>query len=100
MPSKPPVLRAGALRCEAAERERDRGSASARGYDRTWQRLRLVVLAEEPLCRFCQLRGVLTAAAVVDHIVPIRVRPDLRLERSNLRALCEACHNAHTARTR
>lgn len=91
---------AGVATGAAAERQRDRwrGSAASRGYDRTWQRLRLVVLAEEPLCRFCQQRGELVEATVIDHIVPIAVRPELRLDRSNLRALCKPCHDAHTGR--
>lgn len=78
--------------------ERERGSASSRGYDRTWQRLRLAVLAEEPLCRFCYAAGQVTPAREVDHIETIRDRPDLRLVRSNLRPLCTPCHSARTAR--
>ena len=34
-------------------------------------------------------------AAVVDHIIPRRDRPDLALDPSNLRALCHDCHNRH-----
>ena len=32
-------------------------------------------------------------AVVVHHIQPIEERPDLALTLSNLRSLCEACHN-------
>lgn len=32
-------------------------------------------------------------ATVVHHIQPIEERPDLALTLSNLRSLCEACHN-------
>ena len=77
--------------------DRRRGSASARGYDTAWQRLRLQVLADEPLCRFCAELGRVTAARDVDHIVPIVQRPDLRLARSNLRPLCQAHHASLTA---
>ena len=80
--------------------DRERGSASARGYDRAWQKLRSLVLAEEPLCRFCQQKGILTPAREVDHILTIRERPDLRLVRSNLRALCTPCHSGRTWRHR
>jgi 5-methylcytosine-specific restriction protein A len=56
------------------------------------------VLADEPLCRFCAEQGRVTAARDVDHIVPIVQRPDLRLDRSNLRPLCQPCHASLTAR--
>ena len=100
MPVKPPVHRQAGLpiRAEAVQRfDAARGSASARGYDRAWQRVRLLVLAQEPLCRFCALLGLLVAAEVVDHILSVRERPDLRLDQGNLRALCKACHDSHTA---
>ncbi|WP_419898597.1 HNH endonuclease signature motif containing protein [Roseomonas sp. USHLN139] len=77
--------------------DRQRGSAFARGYDTAWRRLRLVVLGEEPLCRFCRERGVVRAATEVDHIAPIASRPDLRLAQANLRSLCRSCHAALTA---
>jgi 5-methylcytosine-specific restriction endonuclease McrA len=62
-----------------------------------WQRLRPTVLDEEPLCRFCAGKGLAVAATEVDHIVPIALRPDLRLVRSNLRPLCRSCHASLTA---
>ena len=78
--------------------DRLRGSAHARGYDRAWESVRSVHLQGEPLCRFCSEQGIVAAATVVDHIETIVDRPDLRLVDSNLRSLCEPCHNAHTAR--
>ena len=90
----PQVLRRVQLRAL----DRRRGSAHARGYDADWQRLRRVVLTEEPLCRFCAGRGLVAAATEVDHIVPIARSPELRLVRANLRPLCRSCHAAHTAR--
>jgi 5-methylcytosine-specific restriction protein A len=85
-------------RCPECERihERVRGSAAARGYDGQWRRLRLAVLAEEPLCRLCAERGEAAEATDVDHIIPLAVRPDLRLVRSNVRPLCSPCHRAVT----
>ena len=81
----------------AREADRQRGSRSARGYGRDWQRLRAVVLAEEPLCRFCKDAGLTVLAQVVDHVVPISEAPDLRLDRANLRSLCKSCHDRRTA---
>lgn len=79
--------------CQEHQSRDERQSAHHRGYDRTWRKLRLLVLAEEPLCRFCLEEGRVRASEHVDHIIPLRERPDLRLVRSNLRGLCESCHN-------
>jgi len=61
-----------------------------------WQRLRAAVLAREPLCRECQRQGMVTAAHVVDHIVP--VQDGGTDATSNLQPLCASCHNAKTQR--
>ncbi len=53
-----------------------------------------MVLADEPLCRLCDQQGRVTAATVVDHIIRIKVRPDLRLDMSNLQLLCKSCHDS------
>jgi len=101
MPSKPPVHRAAhALSTKQARSHADRwrGSASSRGYDRDWQKLRDAYLFEHPLCVFCEAKGLVTAAREVDHIITIAERPDLRLEPTNLRALCTPCHSGRTAR--
>lgn len=34
---------------------------------------------------------------MVDHIIPIRQRPDLRLAWRNLQSLCDPCHRVKTA---
>jgi 5-methylcytosine-specific restriction protein A len=99
MPVLPPTFHPfGAPR--PIERERERGSASARGYDRAWQRLRDQVLREEPLCRRCKFEDRVTAAVDVHHVIDVRDRPDLRLVRSNLEPLCHSHHSSHTARQR
>lgn len=75
----------------------DRRSAAKRGYDRTWQRLRLMQLRREPLCREHQLRrGEIMEATEVDHIVPLSAGGANALE--NLQSLCKSCHSAKTAR--
>jgi 5-methylcytosine-specific restriction protein A len=70
-----------------------RQSASQRGYDATWRKLRRTQLAQEPLCRYCTQQGYTVTAEVVDHIAPVRERPDLRLDPDNLQSLCKECHD-------
>ena len=77
-----------------AWRQHDGVSAGARGYDAAWQRLRLLVLAEEPLCRSCGA----SPATEADHIVPLSRASHLRLERTNVQGLCAPCHRAKTQR--
>ncbi|NPD67286.1 HNH endonuclease [Lichenicola cladoniae] len=74
-----------------------RGSASSRGYDRAWQRCRNAFIASYPLCLFCLNKGIVQAAEEVDHIKSIEAAPELRLDWSNLRSLCKACHSSRTA---
>ncbi len=67
-----------------------RGTPASRGYDRTWRKLSKQVLKEEPLCRRCRRAD----SVLTDHIVPKRAGgTDAR---SNLQALCKACHDEKT----
>lgn len=67
-----------------------------RFYDtQSWRRLRKRKLAESPLCELCNEQGYVTAAVIVDHIKPIKTNPELKLKKSNLRSLCQSCHNRH-----
>lgn len=79
-----------------AERDRYRGSSRDRGYDRDWEKVRAEHIAEHPLCVWCENKGLTVAVEIVDHIIPITVRPDLRLEGSNLQSLCRSCHGIKT----
>jgi 5-methylcytosine-specific restriction endonuclease McrA len=58
-----------------------------------WQRLRQFQLREHPLCKFCLERGRVTAANVVDHVVPHR-GDWTAFCTGELQSLCEPCHNA------
>lgn len=75
---------------------------SQRGYDAIWYRLRALVLSIHPICqsgeKCANLPIHLRVATQVDHIIPIRQRPDLRLVAANLQALCSSCHSAKTWR--
>jgi hypothetical protein len=61
-----------------------RGTSTERGYDVVWRRIRAMVLADEPLCRECLKKGLVEAAREVDHIIPIKQAPQLRLVHENL----------------
>jgi 5-methylcytosine-specific restriction protein A len=74
----------------------DRANSAARGYGGHWRKLRLFVLAREPLCRRCLARGRTVAATDVDHIKP---RADGGSDATeNLQALCHSCHSQKTVR--
>ena len=78
-----------------------RPTPARRGYDSTWRKLRATVVRSWRSrgwgCALCG--GMLDESAHVDHIVPIRLAPERRLDTSNLRVLCSTCHNSHTARS-
>jgi 5-methylcytosine-specific restriction enzyme A len=76
----------------ANDRER-RGSSSDRGYDSEWKRLRGWHLKREPNCRECYFRGRLTAATMVNHVIPIQDAPELRLDKRNLSSVCKDHHD-------
>jgi 5-methylcytosine-specific restriction protein A len=96
MPVRPPVHTPQGL--PPRQRDRERRSASARGYDRLWRKFRLVYLASNPLCVDCQAKGLITPATEPHHIAKLADRPDLRLDPANIMALCQECHSARTAR--
>src|SRR6185437_997332 len=96
MPVKPPVHRPDWAQIPRTDL---RQSASRRGYDGTWRKLRLAYLAQNPLCLDCTQQGRVTAAEEVHHEKTIQEAPHLRLDWSNLRALCHRCHSRRTATT-
>lgn len=71
-----------------------RPTSARRGYDHAWRALRGRFLATHPAC---QAKGCGRPSAEVDHIAPVRQRPELRLVWGNLRALCKTCHSRRTA---
>jgi 5-methylcytosine-specific restriction protein A len=87
MPTRPPTHRPKRLPVRD-----DRPSAASRGYGGRWRKLRLIVLAEEPVCRMCGRE----ASEHVDHIVA-RAKGGSD-ERENLQGLCASCHARKTAR--
>lgn len=77
---------------QAAQAER-RGTAAERGYGARWQATRVGFLRRHPLCECCKANGRVTAAEVVDHIVPHKGDMGLFWDRANWQALCNVpCH--------
>ena len=70
-----------------------RGSAYKRGYDRNWQRLRIMYLNQNPLC---STPGCNQPATDVHHVIPLRSGGDNSFD--NLKALCHSCHSKETAK--
>jgi len=78
----------------------NRPTAHERGYGATWQRLRRIILARDPVCtdpfNIHAGRGEVALSVDVDHIIP---RSAGGLDREdNLRGLCHSCHSKRTAR--
>ena len=76
--------------------DRQRGGASARGYDARWKKARAIFLKQHPLCAFCQAEGKLVPATVVDHIIPHRGNQQLFWDQTNWESLCKTCHDKKT----
>ena len=59
---------------------------------RAWRRRSKLQLSLEPLCRYCQERGIIQLAEVSDHITPHGGSwNEFRL--GALQSLCRECHN-------
>ena len=55
-------------------------------------------LASHPLCVKCSSRNLVTAATVVDHIVPHQGDMRLFWDTDNHQALCKPCHDSDKAK--
>ena len=77
--------------------DRQRGSASSRGYGHKWRVARSEFLIQNPLCVTCLSLNKVESAKVVDHIIPHKGDDKLFWRRSNWQALCIVCHNRKTA---
>ena len=91
MPTAPPIHRPPGSKT-AREQDRARGSSTKRGYDARWQKARAAHLAAHPLCVHCQAQGRVSAAILVDHVVPHHGDRFLFWLLSNWQSLCAACH--------
>lgn len=78
------------------ESDRRRPNSNARGYTYRWRKVRKNYLMRHPLCAECERQGRITAATVVDHIIPHKNDPVRMWSESNFQALCASCHDHKT----
>jgi 5-methylcytosine-specific restriction protein A len=73
--------------------DRDRGSSSVRLYDAAWVKASKDHLCANPLCAYCALDGMVTAASLVDHFWPHRGDRALFWRREFWVSACASCHS-------
>ena len=73
-----------------------KGSSTERGYGYAWQKARARFLQAHPLCVMCQdmKPSRVTAAEVVDHIIPHKGDQTLFWDEANWQPLCKQCHDS------
>ncbi|MET4634984.1 HNH endonuclease [Kaistia defluvii] len=70
-----------------------RPSARERGYTHRWDKARATYLMHHPLCVMCIKQGLVTAAKVVDHIIPHKGNQTLFWDTTNWQSLCQPHHD-------
>lgn len=73
-----------------------RPSARNRGYDSRWRIASKRFLKVNPICKHCEKEGKITAATVVDHVIPHRGNRIIFWDESNWQPLCKECHDRKT----
>ncbi|MGH4002207.1 MAG: HNH endonuclease, partial [Pseudonocardiaceae bacterium] len=56
-----------------------------------WRKLAKQVAREEPTC-WLRLEGCTIRSTTGDHVIPVTVRPDLALTRTNVHGACSTCN--------
>lgn len=74
-----------------------KSSSSERGYTWAWTKARKSYLAKNPLCVMCTAAKRVTAANVVDHIVPHEGNQELFWDETNWQVLCKMHHDTDKA---
>ena len=73
---------------------REGKSSTQRGYGYKWQKARERFLSLNPLCVYCERKGRVTVATVVDHIIPHKGDQVLFWDESRWQSLCASCHSS------
>jgi 5-methylcytosine-specific restriction enzyme A len=101
------LVEPGERRCAQHQREygrRDaqwRGSAQERGYNHRWMKTSKRNLGRSPFCVMCLAKGIVKAARVSDHIVPVTSASDPSFfKESAIQSLCVECHAIKTQEDR
>ena len=79
------------------EYDRQRGTATQRGYNSRWVRYSKQYRLAHPLCVECYKEGKLTPATCVDHIIPHKGDMKLFWDPDNHQSLCTYHHGLKTA---
>ena len=87
------ALCASIAQAEARQEDRQRGTASERGYGYRWQQATKGWLRSHPLCVVCSRE-----ATLVDHIIPHRGDMTLFWDSTNWQSMCDHCHNVKRQR--
>jgi 5-methylcytosine-specific restriction protein A len=82
----------------AAQADKERPTATERGYTWAWHKASRAYLNEHPLCVECEKVGIVKEATVVDHIKPHRGDWELFWDENNWQALCKQHHDIKSAR--
>ena len=75
---------------------RRRKMAYALDGDMRMIQLRKKYMSQHIFCAACALSGDDKPAQELDHIIPVRVAPDLKYTESNWQPLCKSCHSWKT----
>lgn len=94
MPNRPMTLKPIRVQQAVNRSTGGRGSPSERGYDRVWRALRDRYIRQNPLCVMC--KPLLRPGRIVDHVIPVHVAPNRRLDETNLQTLCDSHHTYKT----
>ena len=67
-------------------------------HSSAWKKVRkLIKVRDNGLCQECLDNKRITVGTIVDHIIPLSVDWNKRLDEDNLQLLCQSCHNKKTA---
>jgi 5-methylcytosine-specific restriction protein A len=77
--------------------DRERGTATERGYNSRWTRYSILYRKKNPLCVECLKEDLIVGSQHTDHIIAVTGPNDpLFWEPTNHQALCQPCHSRKT----